>query len=222
MLALGLKGTAIVGVSLPLFSACCERLETFAKTLFGRACVDLSLPAAISSIKAIRDHVNDTSGIHLKLPSEHAEEPGLQPDLRGYACDVTSEQQVKNTFASIVADFGKIDVVVTAAGIVENFEAENYEYDRWKRMLDVNLNGSWLWARESGKYWLKNGVKGNLIAVSSMSSMICVRPQKQVAYNAVSFKFLLALSPLGMGLFNSWLGIRNSPIRHSYPVYLII
>jgi hypothetical protein len=52
-------------------------------------------------------------------------------------------------------------------------------------MMDINLNGSFLFAREAGKYWLDEKLKGNLILVSSMSSIICVRPQKQAAYNAV-------------------------------------
>jgi sorbose reductase len=78
-----------------------------------------------------------------------------------------------------------VDVVVTAAGIVENFEGENYPYDRWKKMMDINVNGSFLFAREAGKYWIDQKIKGNLILVSSMSSIICVRPQKQAAYNAV-------------------------------------
>lgn len=165
------------------------------KVSTARACVDLSLPAAESSIKAICDHVNKTSGTHLNVPLGDSDAPGLQPDLRAYACDVTSESAVQATFKSIVSDFGKVDVVVTAAGIVENFEAENYEYDGWKKMLDVNLNGSWLWAREAGKYWLKDGVKGSMICVSSMSAFVCVRPQKQVAYNAVSFTFSFGFDP---------------------------
>lgn len=85
-----------------------------------------------------------------------------------------------------MSDFGKVDVVVTAAGIVDNVEAENYEYERWKKMIDINLNGSFLFAREAGRYWIEKEMKGNLILISSMSSIICVRPQKQAAYNAVS------------------------------------
>jgi sorbose reductase len=85
-----------------------------------------------------------------------------------------------------MADFGAVDVVVTAAGIVDNVEAEKYDFGRWKKMIDVNLNGSFLFAREAGRYWIDNERKGNLVLVSSMSSKICVRPQKQAAYNAVS------------------------------------
>lgn len=138
------------------------------------ACIDLSLQSGIDSITKIKEHLASS------------QPPIPEPELRAYACDVTSESQVKDTWQSIIQDFGKVDVVVTAAGIVENFEAENYIYDRWKRMLDVNLNGSFLFAREAGRYWIENEMKGNLILVGSMSGKICVRPQKQSAYNAVS------------------------------------
>lgn len=153
-----------------------EFLTAFALSGARGACVDLSLDGGKTSIEHITEHVKSQSS----TPSSH------QPDLRAYACDVTSEEQVQSAWASIVKDFGKVDVVVTAAGIVDNVEAEKYAYDRWKKMIDINLNGSFLFAREAGKYWIDNKMKGNLILISSMSSIICVRPQKQAAYNAVS------------------------------------
>ena len=155
-----------------------EFLTAFALSGARGACVDLSLQAGKDSIKHITEHISSR-----EATSSYA------PDLRPYSCDVTKEDQVQNTWETIVKDFGKVDVVVTAAGIVENFEAENYVYDRWKKMIDVNLNGSFLFAREAGKYWLEHKIKGNLILISSMSAHICVRPQKQAAYNAVSDMF---------------------------------
>jgi len=190
-----------------------EFLTAFASSGAKGACIDLSLPAANSAVKAIRDHVDQISGIHLNVPAEDVKS-SPRPDLKGYACDVTSESAVKATFSSILNDFGKIDVVVTAAGMVENFQAEKYEYDRWKSMLDVNLNGTWLWAREAGKYWLEKGLKGNFIAVSSISSLICVKPQKQVAYNASK----AAVSMMVKSLCTEWAphGIRVNAISPGY------
>lgn len=141
-----------------------EFLTAFALSGARGACVDLSIQGGNDSIEHITSQSSTSS---------------YTPELRPYACDVTSESQVQDTWASIVKDFGRVDVVVTAAGIVENFEAENYAYDRWKKMMDINLNGSFLFAREAGKYWIDQKMKGNLILVSSMSSIICVRPQKQ-------------------------------------------
>lgn len=60
------------------------------------------------------------------------------PTLRSYVCDVTTESQVQATVAQIVLDFdGKIDVLVTAAGVVENVCVEKYPLERFKRVLDV-------------------------------------------------------------------------------------
>ena len=153
-----------------------EFLTAFALSGARGACVDLSLQGGKDSIKHINEHI----------ASQSLTASSSAPDLRAYACNVTSESQVQDTWASIVSDLGNVDCVVTAAGIVENFEAENYDYERWRRMFDINLNGSFLFAREAGRHWIEREIKGNLILVSSMSSLICVRPQKQAAYNAVS------------------------------------
>ncbi|EDN93444.1 hypothetical protein SS1G_09310 [Sclerotinia sclerotiorum 1980 UF-70] len=148
-----------------------ECLTAFALSGARGACVDLSGSIGERSIDHIKSSIK-TSNL------------SYTPDLRPYGCNVASEEAVQETWAKIIEDFGHVDVVVTAAGIVENFEAERYPFDKWKRMMDVNLNGSFLFAREAGKYWIEKKSKGSLILISSMSSMICVKPQKQAAYNA--------------------------------------
>ncbi|KAL2219275.1 short-chain dehydrogenase/reductase-like protein SDR [Thermoascus aurantiacus ATCC 26904] len=153
--------------TLPSFS-----LEGKTCVEFPSACVDITKAAGEASIKHIAEHVAASQ------PSEPV------PELKAYACDVTQEAQVKETFAQIVRDFGNVDVVATAAGIVDNVEAENYEHPRWRRMLNVNLDGTFLFAREAGKHMLENRLRGSIILIGSMSGQICVRPQKQAAYNA--------------------------------------
>lgn len=51
-------------------------------------------------------------------------------------------------------------------------------------MMDINIDGSWLFAREAGRHMLENQIAGSIILIGSMSATICVRPQKQAAYNA--------------------------------------
>jgi sorbose reductase len=122
-----------------------EFLTAFALSGAKGACVDRSLSASQASVEEILSHVSTTTSSN--------------PDVRPYACDVTSESAVISTWARIVADFGKVDVVLTAAGIVDNVEAEKYDFSRWKKMFDVNLHGSFLFAREAGKYWIEKGIK---------------------------------------------------------------
>ncbi|KAI9050423.1 hypothetical protein LZ554_005588 [Drepanopeziza brunnea f. sp. 'monogermtubi'] len=182
-----------------------EFLTAFALSGARGACIDLSLEAGERSIKHISEHISSQ-------PSTAA---SYKPDLRAYACDVTSEAQVGDTWGSIVQDFGQVDVVVTAAGIVENFEGENYPFDRWRKMFDVNVHGSFLFARAAGRYWIENRRKGNLILVSSMSAQVCVRPQKQAAYNASK----AAVSLMGKSLATEW-GSRNIRVNSLCPGYM--
>ncbi|QKX54653.1 uncharacterized protein TRUGW13939_01741 [Talaromyces rugulosus] len=64
----------------------------------------------------------------------------------------------------MASDFGQIDVPMMAAGIVDNAPAEDYSYERWRKMLDIKLVGT-----------------------CSIYGSICVKPQKQGAYNAMGF-----------------------------------
>jgi len=75
--------------------------------------------------------------------------------------------------------------VVTNAGITGGAPAEEYDFEEWKKMLDVNVNGTFLISREAGRYWLENKRKGVIMMVSSMSGSIVNVPQKQSAYNTV-------------------------------------
>lgn len=104
--------------------------------------------------------------------------------MHGYECDTSSEEAVKSTWDKIIKDFGRVDIVVTNAGITGGAPAEDYPFEDFKKMIGVNLNGTFLFARTAGKWMIDNKVKGNILMVSSMSGSIVNRPQKQAAYNA--------------------------------------
>ena len=121
---------------------------------------------------------------------------------------------MKQTWSRIVEDLGKVDVLVTAAGIVDNVAAEDYDFPRWRKMLDINLDGSWLFAREAGKHMLQQQIRGSIILIASMSATICVRPQKQAAYNASKG----AVQMLAKSLATEWgpQGIRVNSLSPGY------
>jgi len=115
---------------------------------------------------------------------EEVKRAGLpEPEIRGYECDASSKDGVDSTFNQIVKDFGQVDVMVTNAGIAGGSPAEDYDLDDWKKILDVNVNGTFLFAQAAGKHMIDNKIKGTIIMVSSMSGAIVNRPQKQSAYN---------------------------------------
>ncbi|EKD21568.1 sorbose reductase SOU1 [Drepanopeziza brunnea f. sp. 'multigermtubi' MB_m1] len=145
-----------------------EFLTAFALSGARGACIDLSFEAGEQSIKHISEYIS----------SQPSTASTCKPEWRVYACDVTSEAHMGDTWDSIVQDSGQVDVVVTAAGIVENFEGEKYPFDRWRKIFDVDVHRSYLFARAAGRYWIENRRKGNLILVSSMSAQVCVRPPR--------------------------------------------
>lgn len=106
-----------------------------------------------------------------------------EPKILGYECDASAQDGVIKTFNQIVDDFGKVDVMVTNAGITGGSPVEDYDFEEWKKMLDVNVNGTFLFAQAAGKHMIQNKIKGSIIMVSSMSGSIVNRPQKQSAYN---------------------------------------
>jgi sorbose reductase len=87
-----------------------------------------------------------------KLEVQEADLPLLE--LRAYECDTSSKEDVKDTFRQIVEDLGKVDVGCTNAGITGGEPAEKYGLKDWRKMLDVNVHGTFLVAREAGQAYV--------------------------------------------------------------------
>jgi len=110
----------------------------------------------------------------------------LQPsdiEVIGIECDVSSEQSVQKAFGETIGHFGRVDSVVASAGIVENYSAFDYPFDRIKRLYDINVHGSFFTAREAARNMIPRG-GGSIILVASMSANIVNIPQPQTPYNA--------------------------------------
>jgi NAD(P)-dependent dehydrogenase (short-subunit alcohol dehydrogenase family) len=100
----------------------------------------------------------------------------------GYALDVTDAAAVDSTFSQIEQDLGRIDILVGAAGIVHNIPAEEYPPEKWRTIMDVNVNGLFFSAQAAARGMIQRR-GGSIVLIASMSGMIVNRPQKQAAYN---------------------------------------
>src|ERR671939_503821 len=83
-------------------------------------------------------------------------EGGLQPPLEefrgrglhaeGMLCDVSNQEQVQAVVDRAVEAFGKVDVLVNNAGVSWGERPERMPLDKWRKVLDVNLTGAFLFA----------------------------------------------------------------------------
>ncbi|AHH17418.1 3-alpha-(or 20-beta)-hydroxysteroid dehydrogenase [Nocardia nova SH22a] len=84
--------------------------------------------------------------------------------------DVTEPEQWQAAVATAVADFGKLDVLVNNAGIVNGNSLHRFELDQWRRILDVNLTGTFLGMQAAVKPMIAAG-GGSIINVSSIEGL---------------------------------------------------
>jgi len=97
--------------------------------------------------------------------------------------DVSSEEDVKKLINSAVEHFGSLDVMVNNSGFngAGAFPHE-LELDEWQKVIDVNLTGAFLGAREALRYMADRRMKGSILNISSVHQQI-PRP-KNVHYSA--------------------------------------
>ena len=91
-------------------------------------------------------------------------------DAIGVAMDVTSEAEVDAGMAKAVSAFGRIDVLVSNAGIQIVAPVKDFEFAKWKQMLAIHLDGAFLTTREALKHMYKQATGGSIIYMGSVHS----------------------------------------------------
>ena len=108
----------------------------------------------------------------------------LGSDVEMMTCDVTQEEQVKKVYENIMSNHGKIDILINNAGMAAKAKSYEMSYDLWKKVVDVNLNGAFLCAREAMKIMV-NQKSGRIINIGSISGQMS-RPEN-APYTATKF-----------------------------------
>jgi len=87
----------------------------------------------------------------------------------GVAMDVTDEAQVDAGMARAVAAFGRIDILVSNAGIQTVAPVEQFEFAKWKQLLAIHLDGAFLTTRAALRTMYQQG-SGSIIYMGSVHS----------------------------------------------------
>jgi len=86
----------------------------------------------------------------------------------GILTNVTKEEDVERMVATAVAKFGKLDILVSNAGVVKSSPIEDFPAQLWKQVIDVNLLGYFLCAKHAARV-MKTQRSGVIIQINSKS-----------------------------------------------------
>lgn len=149
----------------------------------GRACCERLAKAGANVVINYHSHQEDALETNQRVEASGAKGMVIQ-------ADVTDQESVTAMISSAQDHFGTIDMLVNNAGIFEYLAPEKLMLDHWKRMIDVNLTGSYIvtWAV---KEQMVQQEFGRIVNVSSIAAL-SPRPNG-IAY-AVSKAGLIAFT----------------------------
>jgi NAD(P)-dependent dehydrogenase (short-subunit alcohol dehydrogenase family) len=125
------------------------------------------------------------------------------PGALGIAADVTDERQIDDAVARIVESFGAApDILVNNAGIVRFGDILEQSVADFRRVIDVNLVGTYIVSRAVGRHMVARG-SGVIVNITSLNALAPspdagAYPCSKAAVAALTQHLALALGPRGV------------------------
>jgi gluconate 5-dehydrogenase len=106
-------------------------------------------------------------------------------DVATLVSDLSRPETVKPLVEGVVAQLGPIDILVNNAGTSWGAPAEDYPLDAWRKVIDLNLTGTWELTREVAATCMIPRHYGRIINIASIAALGgSTGDFKAVAYNA--------------------------------------
>lgn len=129
----------------------------FAKALANQGANLALLARREEKLKDVTAEIKDQYGVEVKY----------------YVCDVTDSAQVDETVAKVIADFGKIDILINNAGLGLGGYTTRTTDEDWLKMMDINVNSLFYMSRACGKHMRENNY-GRIINLGSVHSTVAI------------------------------------------------
>jgi NADP-dependent 3-hydroxy acid dehydrogenase YdfG len=120
-----------------------------------------------------------------KLDAVVAEITKAGGDARVYQLDVVDKHQVKAVVDAVIADFGRLDVLINNAGVMPIRPMAEVNTDEWDAMIDVNIKGTLYGIAAALPVFLKQE-RGHVINLSSVAGIKVFAPGGTV-YSGTKF-----------------------------------
>jgi NAD(P)-dependent dehydrogenase (short-subunit alcohol dehydrogenase family) len=83
--------------------------------------------------------------------------------------DLGQPDDVLAMMAAVDREFGRVDILVNNVGIGHRSRPEALSLDDWRKVVGVNLDGTFLVTRESGRRMIARGAGGSIVSISSIA-----------------------------------------------------
>ena len=100
-------------------------------------------------------------------------------EARAIRADVSKEADVEAMFAELLAAWGRIDILVSNAGVQKDAAFVDMTLEQWNTVLGVNLTGTFLCTRAAARAMIRQGVvpgisraAGKILCISSVHEII--------------------------------------------------
>ena len=127
--------------------------------------------------------------------------------------DFTDSAAVDQAVAETVARHGRLDILVANAGI--SYQSTTAEHDdaTWRRVMSINLDGTFYAMRAAGRQMLKQE-GGTIVGISSICAVTSARPELHIGYDASK----AAVARMCRNLAVEWAkaGIRVNAVAPAY------
>lgn len=99
-------------------------------------------------------------------------------------CDLNQEEEIDHVVKETVKEFGKIDILVNNSGRTWGAPVEELGIENWKRVIDVNVTGTFVITQKTGREMIKRR-KGKIINIVSYAGLMGTDPDylDAIAYN---------------------------------------
>lgn len=89
--------------------------------------------------------------------------------VKAVVCDVAKPADVAALVASTLSDFGRIDTLLSVAGVNKRMKAEDYSAEEYDWIMDINLRGSFVLAQAAGRHMIERK-GGSIINIDSLNT----------------------------------------------------
>jgi len=96
-------------------------------------------------------------------------------------CDVADRSSLEKLLKSCLDTFGKVDILVNAAGITKRAPSVNYPEEDWNRIMETNLTGAFRTCQVFGPHMIERNY-GRIINIASIGSFLAL--YEVAAYSA--------------------------------------